>query len=139
MGFRPSLPSPDCGWPLGTPVPPKKLHVGLAAASLGRGAKRKDCQLLEGLLQFRGEGRAYCGPVSSSPLQAFTSLWWQECGHHQEAGPPLPGLKTQGLSPEPPQSPAEATSGLELAWKHSPVFLILILPGPHVYSEIHGC
>lgn len=60
--------------------------------------------------------RAYCEPVSSSPLQAFTSLWWQECGHHQKAGPPLPGLEAQGLSPGPPQSPAEVNPGLELAW-----------------------
>lgn len=59
---------------------------------------------------------AYCGPVSSSPPQASTSLWWQECGHHQEARPPPQGLEILGLSPGSPLRLLQ-DSHREMAWQ----------------------
>lgn len=86
-----------------------------------------------------GEG-ACCGPVSASPPQAPTSLWWQECGHHGEAQLLLLSLAAQGLAPGSPRALLRPLqdSHRELAWQHIPAFFILILLGPHTYNEIHS-
>lgn len=107
MGFQLSPPPPGCSGPLVALVPPApnytlgSQHTHWAERPRGRHANHPT-----GWLQPRGEGL-----LSSCPPQASTTLWWQECGYHREAGPPLPSLEAQGLSPGPPQSPAEATPG----------------------------
>lgn len=100
LGISALLPSPDCSRPPRCPSTPTKLHVGLWAALLGREAKRKACQPLEGLDSVLGT-RPIVGDRASCPTQASTTLWWQECGRHGEGtGGPLAA-----------RSPAEATLG----------------------------
>lgn len=109
LGFQLFPPPRDCSLPPRCPSNSTKLHVGFAACSLGTEAKRKECQPLVGLAPAQGRGPTV-GPVSC-PLQASTTLLWQECGCREAAGSSLPSLEAQGLSPGPLQSAAEATPG----------------------------
>lgn len=139
MGFQLSPPFPGYSGPPRCPGTPTKLHIGLAGPSLGQETQRKECQPSEGLAAVQGRGPT-AGPVSSCPRQASTTLWWQECGRHPEARPPLSGLETQVLSPGPPGSPAETTfrtSHRRLALQHISTIFVVILSRRHTYDELH--